>query len=108
MGFGDNPLGLPYSPRTRQEEGRFSEKAQAKRHGVRLHPNSGAGRIKQDASDETRIVEFKDANKSFTLSAVDLLDTFRRAMKQGKDSVWIIKFANGIEATITLTRKGGL
>jgi hypothetical protein len=101
-------LGLPYKPRTRQQQGRYSEKTQAKKHGVRLHPNSGAGRIKEDASDETRVVEFKDASKSFTLNGADLLGTFQRAVRQGKDSVWIITFANGVEATITLNRKGGL
>lgn len=101
-------LGLPYKPRTPQQEGRYAERAQAKKHGVRLHPNSGAGRIKEDASDEARVVEFKTANKSFTLSGDDLLGTFQRAVRQGKDSVWIITFANGIEAEINLTRKGGI
>lgn len=101
-------LGLPYKPRTRQEQGRYSERSQAKKHGVRLHPNSGAGRIKEDASNDEKVVEFKDANKSFTLSAQDLLGTFQRAVRQGKDSVWVITFANGIEAEINLTRKGGL
>lgn len=101
-------LGMPYKVRTRQEEGRFSEKAQAKKHGVRLHPNSGAGSIKEDASDEDRVIEFKDAAKSFTLNGKDLLGTFQRAVRQGKDSVWIIKFGNGIEAEINLTRKGGV
>ena len=101
-------LGLPYKPRTPQQQGRYREREQARKHGVRLHPNSGAGRIKEDASNDEKVVEFKEANKSFTLNAADLLGTFQRAVRQGKDSVWVIAFANGIEAEINLTRKGGL
>jgi hypothetical protein len=95
----------PWNPRkTRQVEGRDSEKKQARRHGVRLHPNSGAGKIKDDASDEDRLVEFKDANISHTLNANDLDVLFRRAVAQGKEAQYIILFANDLEATITLRR----
>lgn len=103
-----NPLGLPYNKHTPQVEGRRKEAVVAREKGLRLHPNSGAGSIKEDASDAETIVEIKTMNKSYTLNAAELMGTFQRAVRQGKDSVWIITFANGIEATITLMRKGGI
>lgn len=109
MAESPNPLGLPYGRRTPQMEGRRVERQIARENNLRLHPMSGAGRIKEDASDEERVVEIKNASKSFTLNAADLNATFNRAVRAGKDSVWIIRFANGIEATIDLSRwsKGG-
>lgn len=95
---------LPYSPHSRQVQGRRTEKQVAKELGARLHPNSGAGRIKEDASDEDYLYEIKDANKVFTLNAADLMTSFVRAVRQGKDSVWFIRFTNGIDAEIRLTR----
>lgn len=60
--------------------------------GLRAHPNSGAGNIKYDASDEDNLVEVKDANKSFTLNAAYLEDLFRTAARQSKTAVIIVKF----------------
>lgn len=101
-------LDLPYGYRTRQEEGRRSEKKQAKKYGLRLHPNSGAGNIKQDASDESTLVEFKDVGKVFTLNAADLLTSQQRAVRTGRDAVWVITFANGVEVVAHVTRKGNI
>lgn len=55
---------------------------------------SGAGRIKGDAiTSDNQYVEIKDANKSFTLTAKMLHDSWVQAMKQGRTGVkWIIQF----------------
>lgn len=100
------PIDLPWKPqKTRQVEGRDSEKRQAKKHGVRLHPNSGAGHIKDDGSNDECIYEFKDANKTHTLKGEDLDGLFRRAVRQGKEAKYVILFGHvGLEAEITLRR----
>lgn len=97
-------LGLPYKPKTRQVQGRDTERTVLRRLGARQHPMSGAGSIKEDGSTDDELFEIKDANKSFTLAGAELLQSFKRAMQQEKEAVWIIRFANGIEATITLRR----
>lgn len=102
---GQTDLGLPYKPHTRQVQGRRTEKMIAKDIGARLHPNSGSGRIKEDASDEYALYEIKDAGKTHTLSSKSLETSFVRATRQGKESVWIIKFGNGITATMRLTKE---
>lgn len=85
-------LGLPYGVDTPQVRGRKTEKKIARKEGARLHPNSGAGRIKYDASDEDRLIEIKDANKSHTLQSSLLNDLFVKATRQGKDAVYIVTF----------------
>ena len=97
-------LGLPYKPKTRQVQGRVTEKKILRDRGARQHPNSGAGRIKEDGSDEDYLYEIKDANKGFLMIGRDLLTSWGRAVRQGKEAVWIITFANGIEAEVRLTR----
>ena len=62
--------------------------------GLRAHPNSGAGPIKYDASDDETLVEVKDASKSYTLNAAYLEDLFRTAARQSKTAVIIVKFPN--------------
>ena len=95
-------LGLPWKPRSRQEDGRATEKKVLKRHGVRGHPNSGAGKIKYDGSDEDRVVEVKDAAKSFTLNRTYLDALFKNAAKQSKQAVLIVEFPDlTVEAIIT-------
>lgn len=98
-------LGLPYKPHTRQVQGRRTEKKIIKDLGARLHPNSGSGRIKEDGSDPFRLYEVKDAGKTITLTAKALLTSWTRAVQQGKSAVWIIKFGNGMTATIHLTKE---
>lgn len=72
-----------------------------------MHPNSGALRIKHDASDADTLYEMKDANKSFTLKAIDLHTLWVRAVRESKEPVFIITFADkGIRATITITKEG--
>lgn len=92
----ENNLRLPYGEKSRQQQGRDSEKKQAKKYGARAHPMSGAGKIKDDASDEDWIYEYKDAVKTHTLSAAALNALLCRAEAQGKDAAYVIKFDNGV------------
>ena len=95
-----------WKPRSRQEEGRKSEKVIAKKLGAKLHPNSGALRIKHDASDKDTLYEIKDSNKSYSLSASELNTLWVRAVRESKEPVFIIKFNHlGITATITITKE---
>lgn len=98
-------LGLPYKPKTRQEQGGVTEKKVLRERGARQHPRSGAGRIKEDGSDAAHLYEVKDANKTFALTGEALLQSWQRAVQQGRDAVWVVQFANGIEAEIHLTRR---
>ena len=99
-------LGARWKPRSRQEEGRKSEKKIAKDIGARVHPNSGSLRIKHDASDAETLYEIKDANKSFTLKAVDLDTLWVRAVREQKEPVFIVKFQDrSVTATISITKE---
>ena len=81
-----------WSKPTRQVQGRISEKKILKEIGAKIHPNSGAGRTKEDGHSEEELIEVKDALKSFTLNAKDLNMTRKRAAQQGKQGMWLIKF----------------
>lgn len=96
---------VPWTVPTRQEQGRTTERRLLAERGARRHPMSGAGSIKQDGSTDTEVFEIKDANRTFMLSGAELLVGYLGAVRQGKDSVWIIKFTNGIKATINVTRE---
>lgn len=99
-------LGAKWRPRTRQQEGRQSEKQVAKGLGAKVHPNSGALRIKHDASDAETLYELKDANKTYTLKAEELHTLWTRAVHEGKEPVFIITFKDrGLRATITITKE---
>lgn len=98
---------MPWSPRTRQEEGRKTERKVVRDRGGRVHPNSGAGHIKDDGSSDTELIEVKDAIKSHTIKASDLFALFRRAAKQSKDPVYVIQFRDHsirAEVHITITK----
>ncbi|CAB4176761.1 hypothetical protein UFOVP978_60 [uncultured Caudovirales phage] len=58
---------------------------------------SGAGRIKRDASDSERLVEIKDANRVYQVSAADIKSLHHEASVQGKEAVFLIVFKNGFE-----------
>lgn len=95
---------LPWSARSRQEQGRKSEAKAAKKMDGRLHPMSGAGSIKFDFSTEDAVIEHKDATKSFTLNATLVRDLFRNATRQGKQPVIIIQFPDyRVEAIVRRT-----
>lgn len=92
----DNGLGLPYKPKTPQVKGRDSERKQAKVYGARVHPMSGAGSIKDDASNDEAIYEFKQANKTHVITASELDALFIRGCRAEKDAMYVVKFGNGI------------
>lgn len=99
-------LGVPYDVGySRQMQGRLSEKQMAKERGARLHPNSGAGRIKDDASNDADQFEFKHVLHTHGIKGVDLLALFKRATRMGKEPRYIIYFeAVDLTATITIER----
>lgn len=69
---------------------------------MRGHPNSGAGKIKFDGSDEDCVMEVKDASKSYTLNRTYLESLFKTAAKQGKEAILIVEFPDLIvEAKIS-------
>jgi hypothetical protein len=63
--------------------------------GARVHPMSGAGRIKADGSDDDYLYEIKDANKSFTLKSDDLRFLYAEAVKQMRQPVMLVSFQHG-------------
>lgn len=98
--------GVPWRHRTRQEQGRKTEQVIARERGLRQHPNSGAGRIKDDASDEECVYEIKDARKSYTLNGVEMKTTHVRAIRQGKRAVWVVVFDDlGIEVEMKVNQR---
>lgn len=100
-------LGLPYDGvKTPQVKGREREVKMAKDRGARPHPMSGAGRIKDDASDDQTQYEFKSVGKKHTLDGWALDGLFVRAIRQGKTPIYVVEFEDAqIVATITLERK---
>lgn len=79
----------------------MTEKQTLKREGVRAHPNSGAGSIKFDGSDDDTVMEVKDAERSFTLNRSYLMSLFKYAARQGKDAVLVVEFPDmTVEARI--------
>lgn len=96
---------IPFPGVTPQVFGRDYEKERAKKDGYRLHPGSGAGRIKHDASDEESVIEYKTARKSFALQGQYLQDLFAVAIRQGKEARMEIHFREAnITAHITITK----
>ncbi len=87
---------LPWATTTRQREGRLTEKKKAKELGAKAHPASGALRIKHDASDDLTLYEIKDANKTHTVKATELMSVWREATMAGKEAVYLVTFKNGI------------
>ena len=64
---------------------------------MRLHSNSGAGRIhKMDASDDERQVEIKDATKSYTVTGKYLEGLWTQSVRVGKEPCLWIFFHNGL------------
>jgi hypothetical protein len=63
---------------------------------------SGAGGIKADGSDDVYLYEIKDANLSHVLNGQELHGLWLRAIRQGKQAVYIVQFPDfTIEAHIT-------
>ena len=96
---------VAWRKRTRQEEGRKTEKVIAKKRGAKVHPASGALRIKNDASDKEVLYEIKDANKTYTLKGSELLSLWKNAIVQMKEPVFVVYFTDSdITATMTITK----
>lgn len=101
----ERTISVPWKNRSRQETGMQTEKLIAKKRGARLHPRSGAGNIKDDASTDDAVLEIKDAMKSHTLQGAALDKLFRRATRQGKDAKYIVYFTEtDLTATLTITK----
>lgn len=98
---------LPWTVRSRQEDGRRTEAKIASQEGHRLTPNSGAGRIKGDArtAGDGNYLEIKDANKSYTMNAEELLTSWIRASREGVGCEWLIVFKNGVKCRIQVERE---
>lgn len=60
-----------------------------------MHPNSGAGKIKDDGSDDHNLYEVKLCRKSFRLDVKDLKALVVRAVRQNKNGVMLIVFDDG-------------
>lgn len=73
--------------------------------GARPHPNSGAGKIKWDASTDQALIEVKEASKSHTVTGALLEKLFRDAVRQNKTAHYVIKFGNGITLMGVLGRE---
>lgn len=96
---------LPWKVRSRQKQGRVTEKEIAKKRGARVHPNSGALRIKHDASDSEILYEIKDANKTYTLSGKELLELWKRSAMELKEPQFVVYFTEAdLTATIIITK----
>lgn len=96
---------LPFKRDTPQVRGRKRERQMAQRDGLRLHPASGAGSIKHDASDDEVLMEYKTCNKSFTLSGKYLSDLYVQGVRQGKDSMMRIEFEHdGVTVEMLIRR----
>lgn len=94
---------MPWRKTTPQVAGRKAEAAAAKRDGAKLHPMSGAGRIKGDYSDDSYVYEHKSVGKQFTLKGSDIASLWRTSTRTKKVPIWIIEYPGGYTATITVS-----
>ncbi len=105
---GEPSVVIPFPKSTPQERGRKYERRRAREQGLREHPASGAGKIKHDASDDNRLVEYKTATKTFTLSGKYLADFFRVATRQSKQAIMEVDFeTDKVVVEITIRRTNG-
>lgn len=101
------PLQLPWSRPSASVKGRQVETRILKDRGSKAHPNSGAGRIKWDGSDEESVIEVKDAKESYQVKKTLLRDLHKEASRQGKAAILIINMGEyQIEAIIRRNRNG--
>jgi hypothetical protein len=86
------PRRAKWNKPSRSVEGRITERKILKARGAKVHPISGAGKIKDDGSDSEAVYEVKDAVKTYTIKASEMRGLRRRAVMQGKQGVLLIKF----------------
>ena len=98
----------PWKERTRQQDGRVTERRILTDRGAYVHPNSGAGDIKDDGHDDMYVYEVKDTDaKTFRLIGKELKTTYVRAVRQGRLAMWLIHFNKlGFTAEIRLVPNG--
>jgi hypothetical protein len=60
--------------------------------GAKVHPASGALRIKNDASTDSTLYEIKDANKTHTIKATEVMSLWKEAVISDREAVYLIKF----------------
>ena len=100
------PSELPWKPVEPSVRGRKSERNFAKQNNARLHPNSGAGKIKNDLSTEEAIIEYKNPTKTHTIKGEELEKLLDNAQRQGKDAHYIVYF-EGTDITLHGTLRRG-
>ena len=95
---------FPWDSKTPQVRGRERERELAKELGARLHPMSGAGRVKNDMSTDDVSIESKSAMRSYSLSGDYLAQVWLQAISAGKEAAMVIEFDNGMRLTGTIDR----
>ena len=96
---------LPWRTPDDRTRGLRREAKVVKERGGRVHPRSGAGRIKNDGSTQEADIEVKSTNgKQFILKAEELRKSWVQAVRAGKEQmVWVIVFEKeGVEAEVTV------
>jgi hypothetical protein len=83
-----------------QRLARKSEERAAERHGGRVTPMSGSGRVtKNDVTNGTWSYEVKSTSqKGYRLTHADLLKAERGAQQDGKRMAFLIEFVGGVRA----------
>ena len=78
----------------------------AKSYGARLHPNSGAGNIKEDASTATEVLSFKTTDgKGWRITAEEMLLLLKRAQRMEKEPLYVLDFIeHGLRVEIRPSR----
>lgn len=105
QGGEETPISLPWSAKeTRQVQGIRTEKDWLRNRGARRHPNSGAGKIKWDGSDQDCLYEIKDSSKTFSLTRALVVKLHRDAISQSKAPVLIVRFGD-YEVRCLITKK---
>lgn len=99
-------LDLPYETnKSRQQKGRDAEKKMGQTFSARMHPMSGAGSIKDDASNDVAVFEFKNVLKTHTMNGKALKGLWRRATRQDKAAMYVIYFeAEDLTVTCHITK----
>ena len=77
----------------------MSEQGEAQRDGSRLQPNSGRGKYaKGDARRKFFLVDYKEANRSFTLNKAVWAKVATDALRVNSDLLPVLKVILGEEA----------
>lgn len=86
---------VPWSPKTRQVEGRDTESDVLKRLGAQAHAMSGAGRQKADGHTDSHIIEVKDRTgktRSYRVTEDELAELWALGVREHKEPVLVVEF----------------